>query len=128
MGDLGPELTLTGHVTPSSVQKSKSTCPRATPKTLTVMVYLSPATTSCFGVAVKATVRFWPGIGESGVTSQAVIPRFSVPHDLKSWAYADAAKSRRTVWAEQLDQSGVVNQFSQGTLASMELFISCCHT
>merc|ERR1712188_140562 len=71
---------LTGHVIPSSEQESKSTCPRATPKTLTVMVSLSPETMSCLGAAVNVTVRFCPGIGES-------------------WAYAHAAKSKRAALA-----------------------------
>lgn len=91
--------TLTGHVIPSSEQESKSTCPRATPKTLTVMVSLSPETMSCLGAAVNVTVRFCPGIGESGATSTAVMPRLSVPQSLKSWAYAHAAKSKRAALA-----------------------------
>merc|ERR1711935_616085 len=57
---------LTGQVTPRSLQKSKSTCPRATPNTLTVMVSLSPTTMSWVGVPVKVTVRLAPGIGLSG--------------------------------------------------------------
>jgi len=77
---------LIGQVTPRSLQKSKSTCPRATPKTFTVMVRVSPTMTSWVGVPVKVTVRLAPGMGLSGETSTEATARLSVPQLLKSWA------------------------------------------